>query len=115
MEISHTNTIISCYSPTNSSDQDVIDNFYQSLSSVTRQVPKHNFLIIGGDLNAQIGHSSTHKFSYHKSSNRNGLLLEEFIEEHELLCLNKKFQKHCLNSGQSHMLTGQKHNWTISS
>ena len=43
-----TTTIISCYSPTNSSDQEVIDNFYQSLSSVTRQVPKHNFLIIGG-------------------------------------------------------------------
>ena len=88
-----TTTIISCYSPTNSSDQEAIDNFYQSLSSVTRQVPKHNFLIIGGDLNAQIGYSSTHKFSYHKSSNRNGLLLEEFIEEHELLCLNTKFQK----------------------
>ena len=52
-----TTTIISCYSPTNSSDQDVIDNFYQSLSSVTRQVPKHNFLIITDSVSVPLSYT----------------------------------------------------------
>ena len=86
-------TIISCYSPTNSSDQEDVEKFYQSLSSLVRLVPNHNFLIIGGDMNAQTGRSDTHKFAYHASSNRNGVLLEDFIEENNLVCLNTKFQK----------------------
>ena len=34
-------TIISCYSPTNSSDQEDVEKFYQSLSSLVRLVPNH--------------------------------------------------------------------------
>ena len=86
-------SIISCYSPTNSSDQEDVEKFYQSLNSLVRLVPNHNFLIIGGDLNAQTGRSDTHKFAYHASSNRNGVLLEDFIEENNLAYLNTKFQK----------------------
>ena len=47
-------TIISCYSPTNVSTEDEVEKFYEELTSVTRQVPKHNILIIGGDFNAQL-------------------------------------------------------------
>ena len=86
-------TIISCYSPTNSSDQEDVEKFYQSLSSLVRLVPNHNFLIIGGDMNAQTGRSDTHKFAYQASSNRNWVLLEDFIEENNLVCLYTKFQK----------------------
>ena len=43
-------TIISCYSPTNSSDGEDVEQFYQSLSALVRLVPKNNFLIIGGDM-----------------------------------------------------------------
>ena len=46
-------TIISCYySPTNSSDEDEVTHFYICLSSLVRQVPNHNVLIIGGVVNA---------------------------------------------------------------
>ena len=45
-------TIISCYSPTNASD---IFTFYNKLSSLVRHILKHSVLIIGGDMNAQIG------------------------------------------------------------
>ena len=48
-------TLISCYSPANIAyEQEVID-FYDDLSSLIRSIPKHNVLIIGRDLNAQIG------------------------------------------------------------
>ncbi len=87
-------TVIACYSPTNVSDeQDVID-FYDDLSPCVRSVPKHNLLIIGGDLNAHLGRDKVqHKFSYHDSTNRNGEHLHTFLLENKLVCLNTRFEK----------------------
>ena len=48
-------TFISCYSPTNISDEQDTERFYIDLISLTRQIPQHYVLIIGGDFNAQIG------------------------------------------------------------
>ena len=45
-------TLISCYCPTNIADEQEVMDFYDDLSSLIRSVPKHSFLIIGGDLNA---------------------------------------------------------------
>ena len=47
-------TIISCYSPTNVSEETELVTFYDELSSLVRSIPKHNMLVIGGDMNAQI-------------------------------------------------------------
>ena len=52
-------TIISCYSPTNVSEENEIVTFYEDLSSLVRSIPKHNLLVIGGDMNAQIGKKQT--------------------------------------------------------
>ena len=46
---------ISCYSPTNVSEETDLNAFYYGLSFLVRSIPKHNVLIIGGDMNAQIG------------------------------------------------------------
>ena len=56
-------TLISCYRPTNIADEQEVIDFYDDLSSRIRSVPKNNILIIGGDLNAQIGQSIHHKFT----------------------------------------------------
>ena len=48
-------TIISCYSPNNISEETELVTFYEELSSLVRSIPKHNLLVIGGDMNAQIG------------------------------------------------------------
>ena len=52
-------TIISCYSPTNVSEENEIVTFYEDLSSLVRSIPKHNLLVIGGDMNALIGKKQT--------------------------------------------------------
>ena len=52
-------TIISCYSPTNVSEESELVTFYDELSSLVRSIPKHNMLVIGGDMNAQIGKTET--------------------------------------------------------
>ena len=59
-------TIISSYSPTNTSDETDLDTFYNELSTLVRSVLKYNVLIIGGDMNAQIGKNVNNKFSLHK-------------------------------------------------
>ena len=63
-------TIISCYSPTNVSDETELVTFYRELSSLVRSIPKHNQLVIGRDMNAQIGKNRNNKYSLHNTSNR---------------------------------------------
>ena len=46
--------------------------FYNEVSYLVRCIAKHDVLLIGGDMDAQIGPNVNHKFSLHNSSNRNG-------------------------------------------
>ena len=63
------------------------------LASITRQIPKHNILVIGCYFNAHLGILNNSKFSYHTNANRNGNMLHNFINENNLICLNTHFQK----------------------
>ena len=36
-------------------DEEDVEQFYGELASLTRQIPKHNLLIIGGDFNMEPG------------------------------------------------------------
>ena len=81
-------TIVSCYSPTNASNETDIETFHSGLSSLCRHTPTHNVLIIGGDMNAHIGRNENNRFSLHNTPNRNGDLLAEFYLENRLVCLN---------------------------
>ena len=84
---------ISCSSPTNASDETDLIIFYNELSFLVRSIPKHNVLIIGGDMNAQIGREENNKFCLYNSSNRNWEHLTEISQENGVTCLNTKFQK----------------------
>ena len=86
-------TIISCYSPTNVCEETEIIAFYDELSSLVHSSLKHNILIIGRDMNAQIGKNVNYIFSLHNSSDRNGQHLTDFMIENRLSCLNTNFQK----------------------
>ena len=85
-------TIISYYSPTNVSEETILVTFHKELSSLVCSIPKHNLLVIGGDMNAQIG-KNRNKYSLHNTSNRNGRHLIDFMIENRLTCLNTNFQK----------------------
>ena len=104
-------TIISCYSPTNISEETELITFYDELSSLARSIPKHNLLVIGGDVNAQIGRNGNHKYSLHNSSNRNGQHLTDFTTENIFTCLNPNFQK---REGKLYRQTTLKHRYTSS-
>ena len=86
-------TIVSCYRPTKVSEETDLIAFYDELFSFVHSIPKHNVLVISGDMNAQIGKSVNHKFRLHNSLNRNGEHLTDFTLENRLTYLNTKFQK----------------------
>ena len=86
-------TILSCFSPTNVSEETELIAFYDELSSFVRSILKHKVLVIGKDMNAQIRKNGNPKYSLPNSSNRNGQHLTDFKIENRLICLNTKFQK----------------------
>ena len=86
-------TIISRYSPTNVSEETKLITFYDEFSTLVRSIPKHNVLVIGGDMNAQIGKNGNHKFRLCNLSNRKGQHLTDIPIENRLTCLNTSFQK----------------------
>ena len=90
-------TVMLCYSPTNVSYEHDTERFYTDLTYFIRHIPKNNVLIIGGDFNAQLGKYDGYEYSLHRTTNRNGNMLHNFLRENNLLCLNTHFQK---RSGQ---------------
>ena len=83
-------TIISCYSPTNVSEETELIAFYNELSSLVCSIPKH-VIVIGGDMNTQIKKNGNNKYSLHNTSNRNGQHLTDFMVENRLTCLNTNY------------------------
>ena len=86
-------TIISCYSPTNVSEETELVTFYNELSSLVCSIPKHNVLVIGGEWMPKSGKNGNNKYSLHNTSNRNGQHLTDFMIENRLTCLNTNYQK----------------------
>ena len=68
-------------------------DFYDELSSLVCSIPKQNVLVIGEDMNVQIGKNVNLKFSLYNSSHRNGEHLTDSTQENRSTCLNINFQK----------------------
>ena len=84
-------TIVSC--PTIVSEETDLIAFNNELSSLVRSIRKHDVLVIGGEMNVQIGKNIKHKFSSHNSSNRNGEYLTDFPLENRLTCPQYKISE----------------------
>ena len=48
-------TIIQCYGPTNDSDDEAKDLFYEQLEAEVKSAPQHDMMIVMGDYNAKVG------------------------------------------------------------
>ena len=81
-------SIIIIYSSINSSEDEVINKFYDELRKAIETIPNHNVLIIIEDFNERIKN-----FTYHQEINKNGVLLIDIINEKQLVITNTCFQK----------------------
>ena len=70
-----------------------INTFNNQLWFLVRHITKHNILIIGRDMNAQIGKDGNNKFFLYNSLKRNGLYLAEFSLDNRIAYLNNKLEK----------------------
>ncbi|VDO76819.1 unnamed protein product [Schistosoma margrebowiei] len=65
-----TMNIIRCYVPTNDSNDDIKDQFYERLQLIIEKCPRNDFTILMGDLNAKVGIDNT---GYDDIMGRHGL------------------------------------------
>ena len=86
-------TMVVCYSPTNVSEETQVREFYTELQDTIKKLPKHNVIIIAGDLNTQVGMQDTKGSSFHGNTNRNGQILLDLMQECNLVSISTKFVK----------------------
>ncbi|VDO93245.1 unnamed protein product [Schistosoma margrebowiei] len=65
-----TKNIIQCYAPTNDSNDDIKDQFYERLQSIIEKCPRKDVTILMGDLNTKVGIDNT---GYEDIMGRQGL------------------------------------------
>ena len=54
-------TIIACYAPTEEAEEEEKDELYEQLEEEIRTTPRHDVLMVIGDLNARVGEDNTGK------------------------------------------------------
>ena len=52
-------TVIQCYSPINDDYDEKKDEFYEALNGITTSIPKHDVLIVMGDMSTKVGEDNT--------------------------------------------------------
>jgi endonuclease/exonuclease/phosphatase family metal-dependent hydrolase len=99
----HNITLINVHSPTEEQIEEK-DKFYDDLQRTYDRVPKHDIVMILGDLNAKIGKEKayenvTGKHTLHDVSNRNGKTVCNFAIENTMTIMSTQFQHKTIHKG----------------
>ena len=88
-------TVITVYSPTEAAADEEAEDFHSTLRAAIHEVPAHHLLIVLGDFNARLGKTSAddRQWYFHSTTNRNGGLLRDTMDECQLEATNHRFQK----------------------
>jgi hypothetical protein len=76
-------SLINIHAPTNDSEEEAKDQFYEHLERAHVAYPSHDVKLVMGDASAKVGRETVHqptigKHSMHESTNENGLRLVNF-------------------------------------
>ena len=84
-------TIIIHYSPCEGRPN--AEEHYEQLLIATSTIPKHNVLLTIGDFNAHISECSRNRYTFHNTTNTNGKLVKNSVEEANMKVVNTNFRK----------------------
>lgn len=91
----HDTTVVAVYAPTEDSTQQLKDNFYNSLTETIEAIPRHQEIVISGDINARVGWKIEHEVVGQfgeECLNSSGEMLIEFCPQNALKILNGFFE-----------------------
>ena len=83
-------TVVQCYAPTNDASDVDKEHFCEVLHGITTAVPKHDMLVVLGDMNAKIGADNNGYENVMGTNgcgemNENGFLFAEFCQTQNLV------------------------------
>jgi hypothetical protein len=83
---------------------DVKEQFYEELQRTHDRAPKHDIIIILGDMNAKIGKEETFnhvvgRYSPHDISNENGELAANYAISNDMFMISTNFQHKKIHIG----------------
>lgn len=91
-------SFINVYAPTEGSEQDQKDNFYDTLNKICEEIPKKDEIILLGDVNAQVGKEiylrevvRNENGTIHDETNDNGQRLCQLAETFNMTFLSTRF------------------------
>ena len=83
-------SIIVHYSPVEGNPD--AEAHYENLLGAIQEIPKHNVMLVIGDCNAHLGRNLA-RYTYHESTNKNGELVSDMVNEAGLVITNTMFRK----------------------
>ena len=97
-------TLINVHAPTEKTDIEVKEEFYETLDKEYGKIKKYDLKIVLGDLNAKIGQEELFrptigKYSKHEVTNNNGQILIDFAREKDMIIKSTYFQKKEIHKG----------------
>ncbi|XP_042885955.1 craniofacial development protein 2-like [Penaeus japonicus] len=94
----HNITIVQCYAPTSTANEDEINSFYDSLQETIDSIPNRDLQVIMGDMNAKVGKNPTPNKTCGRfglgEKNERGDRLIEFCSANNMLITNTMFEHH---------------------
>ena len=100
----HNLSLICVHAPIKDYDNTVKEQFFEELQKIQDCIPKHDVIVLLGDMNAKIGleddySSVTGKYSLHKESNSNGELMCEYAAASNMYIISTKFKHKKIHKG----------------
>jgi len=97
-------SIISVHAPTEEKAEEEKEKFYKDLQKIHNKIPKHDIVIIMGDLNVKIGKEDVYqhvvgKYTLHEITNSNGEWVCEYAIANNMKIVSTHYQHKRIHTG----------------